>query len=95
LLYVCDYPLQGDEKNRARYASFGEKDRTYGVFELAEGAVMRHHDRAWIEGLFSAFQRLSYREVTVTTMNGSSANAFQLLGRRGETQVCHEMVSGV
>lgn len=81
-LYVSDYPIQDDEKNRVRYRSFEEKYGKYGVFELPEGAVMRHHDRTWIEDLFCGFRELSYREIPVTTMNGSSAKGFQFFGRK-------------
>ncbi len=81
-IYVSDYPLQEDEKNLGRYGAFEQKYGRYGVFELPEGAVVRHHDPAWIESLLSRFQKLSYKEIPVTTMNGSTAKGFQFLGKR-------------
>ena len=75
VLYVSDLLLQDDARNRARY------DRR-GVFELPEGVVLRHHDPAWVDALLAAFERLSWTEPDVTTMNGHSARAFQFLGRR-------------
>ncbi|MEW6444257.1 MAG: class I SAM-dependent methyltransferase [bacterium] len=82
LLYASDYPLQEDEKNRSRYGSCAERYGKYGVFELPEGAVMRHHDPAWIRELLSGFEPLSYEVIPIRTMNGSQARAFQLLGRK-------------
>jgi len=81
-LYVSDYPLQDDEKNCLRYRTFQEKYGTYGVFELPGGGVMRHHDPTWIEELLWGFDRLSYMEIPVTTMNRSSAKGFQFFGKK-------------
>ncbi|MDP7980208.1 hypothetical protein [Bacillus multifaciens] len=32
-----------DERHIERYTKYHEKYHTYGVFELADGAVLRHH----------------------------------------------------
>ncbi|MEW5734951.1 MAG: class I SAM-dependent methyltransferase [Thermodesulfobacteriota bacterium] len=80
-LYVSDYLLQEDEKNLARYRTFAGKYGRWGVFEL-EGAVLRHHDRAWLNRLFAGFAWKSFREMQVCTMNGSPARTFQLLARK-------------
>lgn len=81
LLYISDFWLQDDARNRARYDAGRAKHGTYGVFDLEEGATMRHHDRAWIDSLTSGFARVAIDEIAVRTMNGHDARGFQWFGR--------------
>jgi ubiquinone/menaquinone biosynthesis C-methylase UbiE len=81
LLYVSDLLVNKDPRNRERYERDEEKYDCYGVFELPEGVVVRHHRKEWIEELTLSFRQLEYREFTVTTMNGNASAAFQYLGR--------------
>jgi ubiquinone/menaquinone biosynthesis C-methylase UbiE len=80
LLYVSDVLINNDQRNRERYEQYAESYGCYGVFELPEGVVVRHHQREWIEKLTSPFQQLEYEPFTVTTMNGNASAAFQYLG---------------
>jgi SAM-dependent methyltransferase len=80
LLYVSDLLLNNDLRNRERYERDAEKFKCYGVFELPEGVVVRHHSKEWIEELTLSFRQLEYDEFTVTTMNGNASAAFQYLG---------------
>lgn len=82
VLYVSDLLLGEDDRSRARYDGARPRGAAFGVFEHAEGVVLRHHDLAWIDALFADFDRLDRRELTVRTMNGHEARAFQLFGRR-------------
>jgi SAM-dependent methyltransferase len=82
LLYISDLLLNDDERNRQRYEQYADNNRSYGVFELPEGVVVRHHRREWIEGLTKEFRPLERESFTVTTMNGNSSAAFQYLGRK-------------
>jgi SAM-dependent methyltransferase len=82
LLYISDLLLNEDERNRERYERFHKAYGTYGVFELPEGVVVRHHAREWIEALTASFEQLEYEPFSVITMNGNSSSAFQYLGRR-------------
>ena len=82
LLYLSDLLVNNDQRNRERYERDAEKFKCYGVFELPEGVVVRHHQREWIEKLTSPFQQLEYEPFTVTTMNGNASAAFQYLGRK-------------
>lgn len=81
LLYVSDLLLNADARNRERYERFAEAFGVYGVFELPEGVVVRHHSMEWIEELTSSFEQLEYEPFTVVTMNGNPSAAFQYLGR--------------
>jgi SAM-dependent methyltransferase len=82
LLYISDLLISDDHRNRERYERYADRYKCYGVFELPEGVVVRHHRKERIEEVTSAFQRLEYESFTVTTMNGNSSPAFQYLGRK-------------
>lgn len=80
LIYLSDLLINDDRRNRERYEQYAEAYGCYGVFELPEGVVVRHHQREWIEEITSSFQQLEYEPFTVTTMNGNASAAFQYLG---------------
>ncbi|MBN2309864.1 MAG: class I SAM-dependent methyltransferase [Candidatus Hydrogenedentes bacterium] len=82
LLYVADFLLNDDERNRARYARFEDEFGTYGVFRLDEGVVVRHHAPQRIRALTAAFQEELFEEKTVRTMNGHFARGFDYIGRK-------------
>lgn len=82
ILYVNDFLLNQDERNLNRYQAFQNKYGTYGVFELPEGAILRHHSREWIQKLLSGFKTEAYSDLTFTTMNGHKSNGFYYFGRK-------------
>ncbi|HEY0005388.1 MAG TPA: methyltransferase domain-containing protein [Pyrinomonadaceae bacterium] len=82
LLYISDLLLNEDPRNRERYERDAEAYGAFGVFELPEGVVVRHHRREWIEELTGSFAQLKYEPFSVITMNGNTSAAFQYLGRR-------------
>jgi ubiquinone/menaquinone biosynthesis C-methylase UbiE len=81
VLYVNDFLLNDDDRNIKRYEKFSEKYGAYGVFELPEGAVVRHHRKEYLKVLFSDFEEIVFKEVTYTTMNGNKSNGCYFLGR--------------
>jgi SAM-dependent methyltransferase len=82
ILYASDFWIQKDERNVTRYRQYEKKHGTYGVFELPDGAVLRHHERRWISSLFAGLATLHLSDVVATTMNNHEAIAFQYLGRK-------------
>ena len=82
LLYVSDLLVNNDRRNRERYERDARKFKCYGVFELPEGVVVRHHQKEWIDEVTSPFEQLEFERFTVTTMNGNASAAFQYLGRK-------------
>jgi len=84
IIYVSDYWLQQNERNRKRYNEFQTKFDQYGVFELPEGAVVRHHTRDWIKELFADFHTVEMLDCEVESMNGNKSSCFQLIGRKPE-----------
>ena len=82
LLYISDYCLQEDERNRQRYENFADEFGVRGIFRLPEGAIFRHHSSEWIEVLTSEFKVIHLSQITVTTMNESVAKGFQYVGEK-------------
>jgi len=81
ILFLSDYPLQNDARTRARYEAGATEFGVYGVFR-AGAAVFRHFDGARMDALLQGFNVLRRREITVTTLNGHSAQVLQVLARR-------------
>jgi ubiquinone/menaquinone biosynthesis C-methylase UbiE len=82
VLYISDMFLQTDERNVERYIQYEKKYGIYGVFDLKDGATVRHHDRNWIDTLTKDYDRLALEEISVQTMNSHPATAFQWFGRK-------------
>lgn len=82
IIYINDFLLNSDERNLKRYESFKDKYNKYGVFELPEGAIVRHHDTEWIKQLTAPFEKIKFEKVVFTTMNGNKSNGFYFLGRK-------------
>src|SRR5262245_37236617 len=67
LLYISDLWLQRDARNVERYGRYHAKYGVYGIFELPEGVVLRHHDRRWVEQLTTDFAVVTVDEIRVET----------------------------
>jgi len=83
LLYINDFLLNQDERNLSRYQKYQDIYGKYGVFELPEGAVCRHHSPDWIKALLGGFEKIEYQEIIFTTMNHNQSNGFFYLGTKG------------
>ncbi len=81
-IYINDFLLNLDERNITRYQQFQHQYGEYGVFELPEGAVCRHHSQTWIDHLLRDFQPITNQEIIYNTMNGHQSNGFFYLGRK-------------
>ncbi|AZV58238.1 class I SAM-dependent methyltransferase [Clostridium sp. AWRP] len=81
IIYINDFLLNADERNLNRYQLFKDKYQ-YGVFELPEGAVVRHHDIKWVEQCVNSFEKLILKQVVYTTMNGNNSNGYYFIGRK-------------
>ena len=82
LIYLNDFLLNDDERNRSRYESGFKKYVTYGVFELPEGALLRHHDLFRIKELTKDFRPEVNEKVLFKTMNGHTSNGIIFIGRK-------------
>lgn len=82
ILYINDFLLNTDERNISRYEKYAKEYGTYGVFELSEGAVLRHHEENYIHELTEAFEEKRFERLTFTTMNGHRSNGFFYIGEK-------------
>jgi len=80
LLYISDLWLQTDARNVQRYVRDHPKYGTYGVFDLAEGVTVRHHDPKWIELLTAGYRAVGLGPLENETINGHAASGFQWFG---------------
>ncbi len=81
VLYVNDFLLNRDERNLDRYRAATARHSVWGVFELPDGAVLRHHDPAYIREWLKPFETIHFETVTYPTMNGHTSNGFFFFGR--------------
>lgn len=82
ILYINDFLINSDERNLNRYEIYLKKYNTYGVFELPEGAILRHHNLNYIKDLVSEFKKIEFNKVIYATMNGHKSNGFSFLGQK-------------
>jgi len=84
ILYINDFLINRDKRNKERYNSYQKTygaNGTYGVFELDEGATLRHHTRDHLFHLTRNFENMQFEELVYTTMNKHSSNGFYYLGK--------------
>ena len=79
--YINDYLINSDNRNLERYETYEDKYNKYGVFELPEGAILRHHTEEYFFELMKDFDTVRYKRITYTTMNGNKSNGFYFLGK--------------
>lgn len=72
--------LNDDERNISRYEKYFEKYHIYGVFELPDGAVLRHYTEERVKEWTSDFQQLEFEKVEYVTMNGNRSNGLVYMG---------------
>lgn len=82
ILYINDFLLNTDARNTSRYQKYVEKYGTYGVFELPEGAVLRHHSEEYIKQLTASFKQREFEHLVFNTMNGHISNGFYYIGEK-------------
>lgn len=82
ILYINDFLINSDDRNLERYRRYAGKYHTYGVFELPEGALLRHHEESWITTLTRQFKQEYYKQITFQTMNGHTSHGFIFIGRK-------------
>jgi len=80
-LYVTDFLLNRDKRNLDRYAAGQTKYSIYGIFEIEDGGILRHHDRNHMEALFSGFETIVFEEQVFETMHGNFSDGFYALVR--------------
>lgn len=82
IVYIADFLINEDKRNLERYQKYKNKYGMYGVFELGEGAVLRHHTTEHIMKLTEDFQEILFENTVYDTMNGHKSNGFYYIGRK-------------
>jgi SAM-dependent methyltransferase len=82
IIYISDYYLQENSVEVEQYEYLNGDKNNFGVFKLPEGATFRHHTKEWIKTLTKNFEILIENPLVVKTMNGNTAEGFQLIGRK-------------
>ena len=81
-IYVNDFLLNDDARNLERYDRWASI-YGYGVFELSDGARLRHYSESRARALLAAFETIRFEKTIFATMNGHTSNGFVFLGRKG------------
>lgn len=82
IIYISDYYLQENSVEVEQYEFLNGDANNFGVFKLPEGATFRHHTKEWIKTLTKSFEILIENPIVVKTMNGNTAEGFQLIGKK-------------
>jgi ubiquinone/menaquinone biosynthesis C-methylase UbiE len=82
VLYISDFLLNDDERNLKRYQKYRNKYGIYGVFELPEGLVLRHHTPEHISRLTEGYKEVIFEKTVYKTMNGNMSNGFYYIGKK-------------
>ena len=70
IIYINDFLLNEDKRNKERYEKYKDKYGVYGAFELSEGGSFRHHTEKWIDELLDCFKQKCFNKLVYKTMNG-------------------------
>jgi SAM-dependent methyltransferase len=82
IIYINDFLLNNDERNLKRYGKYKSKYKIYGIFELPEGAIVRHHDKKQVKEILQIFNELEFKESEYLTMNGNKSNGYYYFGKK-------------
>lgn len=82
VLYLADFLITDDERNQNRYKNFSNsRELEYGVFELENSVLIRHHSESYIRNLLKTmYDEKVFLKSTVKTMNGHHASGFTYIG---------------
>ncbi|MBY0030871.1 class I SAM-dependent methyltransferase [Priestia aryabhattai] len=81
IIYINDFLLNSDERNKLRYEKGVTKYHTHGAFELPDGAILRHHSEERVKEWVDQFETLEYKKLEYTTMNGNRSNGLVYMGK--------------
>ncbi len=82
IFYLADFLINMDKRNLKRYQKYENKYGIYGVFELPEGVVLRHHTENHILKLTKDFTNLVFEKTVYKTMNAHKSNGFFYMGKK-------------
>ncbi|MBI9090881.1 MAG: class I SAM-dependent methyltransferase [Desulfobacterium sp.] len=80
VVYITDFMINTDPRNQERYTRCNREP--YGVFELDDGAVLRHHSREHLVQLTTDFEERVFKKTVFVTMHQHRSNGFYYIGRK-------------
>ena len=80
-LFVSDLPMQWSKRYLDRYADGLKRYGQYGVFDIEDGGVVRHHEMTYFMKLMARFDCQEIETHEVTTMTGNQAEAIRYVGK--------------
>lgn len=86
IIYISDYYIQNNLTEFKSYDYLNDDRDNYGIFQIEEGAIFRHHTKERINYLLDDFELLHESQIDVKTMNGHEAEAFQLIIKKYDTR---------
>jgi hypothetical protein len=95
IVYINDFLLNNDERNKKRYKEYELKYKDYRIFELEEGAIVRHHNNIWVKKSLEIFNELEYKEIEYITMNGNKSNGYYYLGKNNMKNYIREKLDKI
>lgn len=84
IIYVNDFLVNGDLRRVMKYLMSKKEFKTYGIYRLSDGVVLRHHTERYIFQLLSCFEKLEYVKLKFKTMNGGYSNGFYYIGKNSK-----------
>lgn len=81
-IFISDFPIQSHIRCVERYEKFSTKYSTYGVFELPDGAVLRHMSMAALHKLVADFKYCDEWTEDVKSMRGNPIKAWRFIGQK-------------
>ena len=82
VVYVMDFLINNDDRNKKRYAANTGKYGVYGIFDLPEGATLRHHDESYVKRLMKDYAITHFEKTVNKTMNGHVSNGFVMMAQK-------------
>lgn len=82
IIYVNDFLINNHFPYKLKYKKYVRKFHTYGIYQLDDGGILRHHDEKYILDLLSCFHTLAYEPVKFKTTGGNVSNGFYFIGEK-------------
>lgn len=81
-VFISDFPIQSHVRCVERYEKYADKYSTYGIFELPDGAILRHMTQAVLHKLVSGFNYCDEWTEDIKSMRGNPIKAWRFIGQK-------------
>ncbi|HNX26904.1 MAG TPA: class I SAM-dependent methyltransferase [Phycisphaerae bacterium] len=81
-VFISDFPIQSHTRCVERYEKYAERYSIYGVFELPDGAILRHMSMATLHERVAAFNFCDEWTEDIKSMRGNPIRAWRFIGQK-------------